>query len=52
MQREAGVGFIDIGVGHPCTQLSAISSETFQSWIETFYRLLMDHVQQACESGG
>lgn len=52
MQEAAGVGFIDVGVGHPCTQLSSISTDTFQSWIETFYSHLTDHVQQACKSIG
>ena len=52
MQQEAGVGFIDVGVGHPCTQLSSISTETFQSWIETFYSHLKEHVQQSCRSIG
>ena len=52
MQAEAGVGFIDVGVGHPCTQLSKISSETFQSWVGTFYDHLTEHVRQACKSVG
>jgi TDG/mug DNA glycosylase family protein len=52
LQDEAGVGFIDVGVGHPGTDSSKFTSEDFATWSEGFYYYLGKHLKEANESIG
>ena len=52
MPIEAGVGFIDVGIGHPGTEQASFSVEVMQSWVPDFYRHLADHTARAAASVG
>ncbi|KAK9903322.1 hypothetical protein WJX75_002770 [Coccomyxa subellipsoidea] len=52
MVTEAGVGFLDVGCGHPGTLLSEFSSQTFQSWAPAFYARLEAHMERAAKNAG
>lgn len=47
-----GVGFTDVGTGHPGTDSSQFSSRTFIQWRQDFYHRLRSHVAQACKTIG
>ena len=50
MPAEVGVGFVDVGIGHPGTELASFSTPELQSWVPEFYRRLTSHMQRACSS--
>ncbi|KAK9808370.1 hypothetical protein WJX73_007553 [Symbiochloris irregularis] len=52
MPEEVGVGFLDVGIGHPGTEQASFSIREIQSWVPDFYRRLTGHMQRACESSG
>ncbi|EFJ51932.1 hypothetical protein VOLCADRAFT_116135 [Volvox carteri f. nagariensis] len=47
-----GVGFLDVGCGHPGTDSSSFKSEVFLSWSRAFYTRLRDHMARAAASIG
>lgn len=52
MPAEVGVGFLDVGFGHPGTEQASFSIREMQSWVPEFYRRLTSHMQRACEACG
>jgi hypothetical protein len=53
MPERAGVGFTDIGTGHPGTDSSQFSSQLIQStWAPDFYGRLAGHMQRASDAIG
>ena len=52
MPEQRGVGFIDVGVGHPGTDSSKFSSEEFLQWKKNFYSHLESHLKEANKSIG
>lgn len=52
MPGEAGVGFIDVGIGNPGTELASFSAKVLQGWVHNFYRHLLEHCQRAATSVG
>ncbi|KAG2499959.1 hypothetical protein HYH03_002244 [Edaphochlamys debaryana] len=48
----AGVGFLDVGCGHPGTDSSQFSSADFERWSSAFYARLRAHVARAGASIG
>ncbi|KAK9815922.1 hypothetical protein WJX72_012023 [[Myrmecia] bisecta] len=52
MPGDAGVGFLDVGCGHPGTVLSEFSSATFAEWSVAFYARLTAHLQRAAMNAG
>ncbi|MEW5317321.1 MAG: hypothetical protein WDW38_008631 [Sanguina aurantia] len=49
---SAGVGFTDVGTGHPGTDSSEFKSSHFQDWSLSFYSRLVNHTQEASLSAG
>jgi TDG/mug DNA glycosylase family protein len=47
LPRTSGVGFLDVGTGHPGTQSAAFSSADFARWRPAFYARLRAHVAAA-----
>lgn len=52
MLPEAGVGFVDVGIGHPGTHSHKFTSATFANWASVFYDRLSDHMRRASASIG
>ena len=52
LPSTAGVGFIDVGTGHPGTHSSSFSSDDFARWRPVFYARLKAHVARASASVG
>ena len=52
MPSEAGVGFVDVGIGHPGTELASFTIEVLQGWVPGFYRHLAGHVRRASQAAG
>ncbi|GLI69099.1 hypothetical protein VaNZ11_013645 [Volvox africanus] len=52
LPAAAGVGFLDVGCGHPGTDSSSFSSEVFKSWSQAFYARLKAHMGRASASIG
>ncbi|GIL42815.1 hypothetical protein Vafri_192 [Volvox africanus] len=52
LPAAAGVGFLDVGCGHPGTDSSSFSSEVFKSWSQAFYARLKGHMDRASASIG
>ncbi|KXZ56817.1 hypothetical protein GPECTOR_1g736 [Gonium pectorale] len=52
LPREAGVGFLDVGCGHPGTDSSSFASEVFDAWSRAFYSRLKAHMARAAASIG
>eukprot|EP00775_Hariotina_reticulata_P010204 gene10204-10365_t len=52
MPTEAGVGFTDVGTGHPGTDSAQFTSRDFQAWRSSFYARLAAHLQKACAAIG
>lgn len=50
MPHEVGVGFVDVGIGHPGTELASFSTDILQSWVPEFYRRLTGHTERASSS--
>ncbi|GMH40337.1 hypothetical protein BSKO_08241 [Bryopsis sp. KO-2023] len=48
MQSDAGVGFTDVGTGHPGTVSSDFGSSTFVPWREDFFSRMKAHLGRAC----
>ncbi|KAG1651377.1 hypothetical protein FOA52_006965, partial [Chlamydomonas sp. UWO 241] len=49
---EAGVGFTDLGTGHPGTDSSRFSSTVLGAWRQGFYERLAAHARRTCASVG
>ncbi|GLC44399.1 uracil DNA N-glycosylase Thp1 [Pleodorina starrii] len=49
---EAGVGFLDVGCGHPGTDSSSFKSHVFEAWSRAFYARLRAHMTRASASIG
>lgn len=57
MQSVAGVGFLDLGTGHPGTDSRQFGASHFAQWIPVFYERLRAHAARAsaavgCRCGG
>ncbi|GIL73170.1 hypothetical protein Vretimale_4762 [Volvox reticuliferus] len=52
LPAAAGVGFLDVGCGHPGTDSASFSSEVFKSWSQVFYAQLKAHMGRASASIG
>lgn len=52
MLPQAGVGFVDVGTGHPGTHSHKFKSATFVTWSSVFYKRLTDHMERASASIG
>lgn len=52
LPEEAGIGFVDVGCGHPGTESAKFSSEDFKVWAEGFYRRLSEMAAEAGERSG
>lgn len=52
MLTEAGVGFVDVGTGHPGTHSHDFTSATFVNWASVFYDRLSAHMRRASASIG
>jgi TDG/mug DNA glycosylase family protein len=51
LPTTAGVGFLDVGTGHPGTQSSSFSSRDFAKWRPVFYARLKAHVREVSARG-
>lgn len=49
LPEEAGIGFVDVGCGHPGTESAKFTSQDFEAWAGGFYRRLE---RAAAEAGG
>eukprot|EP00803_Ostreobium_quekettii_P001391 evm.model.scf_794.2 EVM.evm.TU.scf_794.2 scf_794:37497-41914(+) len=52
MAAEAGVGFTDVGTGHPGTNSADFKSSTFIGWRKSFFSRLAAHLGRASSSIG
>ena len=49
---EAGIGFVDVGCGHPGTESAKFSSGDFEVWAKGFYGRLREMAAEAGERNG
>uniref|UniRef100_A0A7S3QS02 Uncharacterized protein n=1 Tax=Dunaliella tertiolecta TaxID=3047 RepID=A0A7S3QS02_DUNTE len=52
MPHSVGVGFTDVGTGHPGTKSSDFPTQVFLRWREDFYERMRAHMRAASESIG
>jgi len=52
MPTLVGVGFTDVGAGHPGTNSSKFTSANFSEWRQPFFDRLSQHAQRAAETLG
>lgn len=48
----AGVGFTDLGTGHPGTDSSSFSSAVLLTWRDEFYERLRNHLRRTAAAMG
>ncbi|GFH08180.1 UDG domain-containing protein [Haematococcus lacustris] len=52
LPAAAGVGFSDVGAGHPGTDSAAFSSQVFVQWRQEFYTRMRAHLAAASAAMG
>ena len=52
LPEEAGIGFVDVGCGHPGTESAKFTSQDFEAWAGGFYNRLERAVAEAGEGAG
>ena len=52
LPEEAGIGFVDVGCGHPGTESAKFTSQDFEAWAGGFYGRLERAVAEAGQGAG